>query len=253
VPTNWLLLSLNAGALFALAAMGFAAVRLVRPKNRSAEVATGVMTGLITAVTAFVAGTGWWGVCQTTAVPMHDDLSLVSDAAFAIGDGRSEAAGQLLERYPELKAVRPEIRGDVFHRKLRVDLVAGIPRGLALGLFPTLAICIIVAAFQTAAAGHLIRTRPRWWVAAGAYAEFALTSVMLLNILVTVLILSWFVPRLLPQGSYFWALALTVPQVVPMTLALVALFRGWRWPWRLPLHALWLGAVILANWGRILT
>jgi hypothetical protein len=250
---NWLLLSLNLAALIALAAMGFAAVRLVRPKNRSAEVATGIMTGLITAVAAFVFGTGWWGVCQTTAVPMHDDLALVSDAAFAAGEGRPEAVGQLLERYPELKSVRPEDRGDVFQRKLRVDLVAGIPQGLALGLFPTLLVCVIVAAFQTAAAGHLGRTRPRWWVAAGAYAEFAVTSLMLLNVTVTVLILSRFVPRLVPQGSYLWVLALTVPQVVPMALALVALFRGWRWPCRLPLHLLWLGAVILLNWGRIPT
>src|SRR5262249_9079534 len=134
---NWLLLSLNLGAILALAAMGFAAVRLVRPKNRSAEVATGIITGLITAVTAFVSGTGWWGVCQTTAVRMHDDLAQVSDAAFAAGDGRAEAVGQLLQRYPELRTVRPEDRGDVFHRKLRVDLIAGIPQGLALGLFPT--------------------------------------------------------------------------------------------------------------------
>lgn len=249
-PT-WLGLLLNVVAILAAAAMGFAAIHLVKPKNRSAEVATGLMTGLITAVVAFVVGTGWWGVGMTTGVPMQADLAQVSDAAFAVGDARVEKVDKLLERYPELADVRPEIRGAIFHRKLRVDLWAGIPRGLALGLLPTLVLCVSVATFQSAGAGHLIRTRPRRWMAAGAYAEFALTSLMLLNSIFTVLVVSRFIPSVMPGGTSLWNLGLTLIQVAPMVLGLIALFRGWSWPWRVPLHLLWLGTGILINWERL--
>jgi hypothetical protein len=243
LPPDWLLRSLNLAALLALTAMGFATARLVRPKSRSAEVAAGVITGVVTAVTAFVAGTGWWGVCQTTVVRTDQDRALVSEAAFAAGEGRAQAVSQLLKQYPELEAVPPEARGAAFDRKLRVELVAGIPQGLVLGLLPALLACVLLAPCETVAAAQLIRTRRRWWAAAGAYAEFAFTTLMLLNVCVTVLLLSWFLPDVRPRLPYHWVLVLTVPLVTPMALAVVGLFRGWGWPWRLPLHAVWLSSV----------
>jgi hypothetical protein len=138
--------------------------------------------------------------------------------------------------------VPPSARGAVFDRKVRVELTAGIPRGLALGFLPTLLVCVLVAACETVAAGQLIRTRPRWWAAVGAYAEFAVTTVMLLWVCLTVLLFC-FLPGVLPRLPYLQVLVLTVLQVVPMALAVVGLFRGWSWPWRLPLHAVWLLSV----------
>lgn len=86
---------------------------------------------------------------------MDEDLWLVSEAA--LSPRQQEAHARLLERYPELWGVRQEDRGEVLYRKLRVDLVAGIPRGIWLGLLPVVGLCVSVGAVQTAAAGYLIR------------------------------------------------------------------------------------------------
>lgn len=81
----------------------------------------------------------------------------------------------------------------------------------------------------------------------GSYTEFALTSLGLLNICYTVGIRSWFDPRVLGGMSVPTGFALALLQIVPMGLALAALFRGYGWRWRLPIHLFWIGALILVN------
>ena len=148
---------------------------------------------------------------------IHADLEL------RVRAGQPARVQAYFDRYPELTDLPPAERGPALHRKLRVDLTAGIPRGLWLGLFPLLLLCVPLAAAQTAAAGHLLRTKTGVLGPAGSYTEFAVTSLMLLNVSFTAFVRPWFDSRVVTGLPYPTFAALTLLQLVPMALALLML------------------------------
>jgi hypothetical protein len=102
--------------IFVLGAQGLLTARLVRPLNRQADMAAGIITGLIAAVTLFTLSFGWWAVMARTfrGTDVELDLGSLSQAAWVEGDSAAEAPPlpdrdepgpreRLLERYPRLR------------------------------------------------------------------------------------------------------------------------------------------------------
>jgi len=119
---------------------------LVRPRNRSADVAAGLMTGLVGAVTLFTVAFGWWSVYSQSLVPADDDLVLLTGPD-----------GPILESYPDLAEVPPEERRAVLLAKTRFDLAAGIPRGILMGMLLSVALTVPACVALVCWAGTLLR------------------------------------------------------------------------------------------------
>jgi serine/threonine protein kinase len=235
------------------AAAGPLTVLLARPRNRPAEAATGAITGGVAAVVAFAVSLGWFGVMASTVPVVLEDLTLLSRAAWQEpasappGQGRSSAAQarqRLLEKYPDLRALPPEQRGDTLDRKIVTDLIVGIPRGLWPALLIPFLLAEAVGIGQTVAAGALLRGRRRGR-ALLLYGEVALAGLVGVNVLFTVLLRPFVDPRLAVSRIPL-NLVLSLIHLVPLAAVIVAVFRGWHWLLRLTLHATWISTILLA-------
>jgi serine/threonine-protein kinase len=82
-----------AGLVVGLGAQGLLTARLVRPLNRQADVAAGIITGLIAAVTFFTLSFGWFAVMARTfrGTDVESDLRSLSQAAWVERDLAAEA------------------------------------------------------------------------------------------------------------------------------------------------------------------
>src|SRR4029450_6318820 len=89
--------------LFLLCNAGLLIAALVRPKNRSADVVAGAITGLVCGATVFVLA-GWLAIIPAAIDPIRPDIERLSAAAW---EGRGE---ELLEKYPDLRKVPPRRR-----------------------------------------------------------------------------------------------------------------------------------------------
>jgi hypothetical protein len=220
---------------------GLVTALLVRPKNRAADVAAGTITGFVAGATSFTLSAGWFCVILTAVTPNQSDLEQLSEAAWApsapdgdlpapVGNDQVRALDQLLERYPDLREVPAEQRGQVFYHKIRGDLVAGIPPGLWLGALFVLVVGVLTSTAQVTAAGPLLRRQGTRWTVTLPYLERALP--------VTVLIGLVFV------APFWYAIHIPFPILyLPvfglLLVALTSTLRSWPWPLRLLTHAGW--------------
>jgi serine/threonine protein kinase len=116
---SWASNLVGLAALVVATCSGLLVVRLVRPANRQADVAAGLVTGFIAAVSFFVFGLGWLAVLAGTVGNrgIQDDLSLVSHAALD-EDGGARARERLMAKYPRLESIPPRPRGGAMFGKI---------------------------------------------------------------------------------------------------------------------------------------
>jgi tRNA A-37 threonylcarbamoyl transferase component Bud32 len=242
------------GLLWALMGMasflGLIMAGLVRPKNRTADVAAGAFTGFVVGVTQIVLSVGWTYIILTSVHPIEADLQQLCDAAFAESapqkapqDAKGKAPPRpresLLQKYPDLQALPAADRGWVFYEKIRADIIVGIPFGLGLGVLLVLTTVLIVTA-QAMIAGPLLRQGIAPHAVLGRYLEAAFPATVLLCEVFTI-------PIEIKYLSF--QLEIWHPLLVGLLLAaLMGALRGWPWPFRLLLHASWLfSALMLAR------
>src|SRR5262249_58327220 len=96
---------------------------LVRARTRGADIAAGLLSGLVTAVTFFTVSFGWWSVYSWAVVPASADLTLLA--------GSDDL---LLSRYPDLATVPKAQRRVVLLDKAQFDQAIRIPQGILLGM-----------------------------------------------------------------------------------------------------------------------
>jgi hypothetical protein len=244
----WLRSAIFLGTLGVASTAGLVTAMVVRPKNRAADVAAGTITGFACGATGFTLSAGWFLIMLTAVTPVQSDLEQLSEAAWAesapegelpdpVGKNRARAVDRLLEKYPDLRAVRARERGRVFYHKVRADLIAGIPPGLGLGALFVLVLVVLTSAAQVMAAGPLLRRQGECWAVIMPYLERALPVTVLLSLA----FVAPFGPAIkIPLLWYLLVFGL-------LLLALTSTLRGWPWPLRLLLHAGWvMSAVLLA-------
>jgi serine/threonine protein kinase len=245
MPT-WLAGIVTLAALLVLGAQGLLTARLVRPLNRQADLAAGLITGLVAAVSFFMLSFGWLAVMGRTfmGTDVDRDLGLLSEAAWVESDLAAKAPlpdraepsprERLLEKYPRLHDLSARGRARAVHQKIDFELVTSVPLGIWFGMLAALGLCVPVSVAGTAAAGASLRRDGRLRRALPAYLELVLP--------VAAFCAQVFVLLLVP----LLGLALNVPVwyfavVLAMTaLAIAGVRRGWHWTVRLPVHACWM-------------
>jgi tRNA A-37 threonylcarbamoyl transferase component Bud32 len=249
----WLNGSISLLVFLTLAVMGLLVARLVRPLNRQADIAAGVVTGLLAAVTMFTLSLGWWAVLTGIISDdgFNDDLWWLSQAAWDAGG--DPAAGtepsshrtdpgpreRLLTKYPSLKEIPAQRRGRMLCNKIAYDVAASIPRGLWFGMLVTAGFGVAVGACGTATAGSLLRRDNRVWRVLPGYLEVLIPlTVLCSQVFILLLVPMLHVPLNLP----LWYFAL----VIGLTgLAMAGAQCRWRWLVRCPVHAAWIALVLL--------
>jgi tRNA A-37 threonylcarbamoyl transferase component Bud32 len=229
---------------------------LVRPKSRAADFAAGAVTGFVFGATVLTLSVGALLVMATTVRPIEADLESLSEAAWAEpapkgmppNPDRNNRPGpreRLLEKYPDLRQVPAQERGQVFYHKVRADLIAGIPLGIWLGALAVLALSVLFFPSQVMAAGPLLRRRGASPQVLLPYFERAIPSLFLITMPVS-LIAALTLLRDPPQLIWY------LPLLVLLALALTSTLRGWSWPLRLLLHAGWLSCfgMLVSQWVK---
>lgn len=240
IPLFWRwVLRLMTGVV--VVSMGLLTVVLVRPKNRSAVVAAGAITGLVATVAAFTVSVGWVGVLWTAVYPVDRDLRLLSAAAFGERapdpDGQGQAAvedaeplDRLMDKYPDLRNAPAAERSRLLHRKLRADLLAGIPVGIWLSMLLMLGLCEGMSIGQTLVASLLLCRYKNVRTMIVPYIEFAVASMVALG-----------GGGFLMLSAPFWWRIATLPVLGLVALVVMGILRQWPWQIRILLLGAWLG------------
>jgi hypothetical protein len=140
---------------------------LVRARNRGADIAAGLMTGLVTAVTFFTVSFGWWSVYSRAVVPALEDLTLLA--------GSDDL---LLSRYPALATVPRADRRAVLLDKAQLDQAIRIPQGILLGMVLAVGLTVPVSVALICFAGALLRRYVRVRMVVPLYLERAVPGVI---------------------------------------------------------------------------
>jgi hypothetical protein len=233
----WVSVVTALGMLLSTCVLGLLVAVLARPKNRAAEIAAGTFTGLVAAVTSFAFGVGWSFVVLATVHPAarpDSDLRLLAEP----GGGE-----RLLQKYPDLRALPPEKRGGVLYHKVLADWTAELAGGIWLGMFWALGLSLTFSLGETLAASALLRRRGSVRAMLLPYAELIAPGFVLVLLCYGLVLTVWF--SMTPRQP--WVVALLVVAVVLLPLAVTAVWRGWHWGLRLPLHAGWFASMVVAR------
>jgi hypothetical protein len=239
VPRPWLartpvteatLAAAELGMYLLLPALLLATAVLVRPRTRSADLAAGLLTGVVTGVTFFTVAWGWWSVYSTAVLPAVADLELIAGPD-----------GPLLERYPDLHTVPADQRRAVLVRKVQFDQAVRIQTGLAVGVILPAAVTLPVCTTLVGLGAALLRRHGRVRAVVPRYFEIAMPGLVFAGNLF-----------LLFQRAVMYGGPPQHPLVYAALLGLTAVavraaVRDWPWPVRAALAAGWLGFYAATN------
>jgi hypothetical protein len=249
----WLRVGLILVGMVAFGLSGLATACLVRPRNRQADIAAGLVSGAVAGVIFFALVFGWFAVLACLR-PTYNDIVLLSTAAWDGPEegGRSKAPApasqvrdSLLEKYPGLRHVPDRERGQVVHEKVACDLFTSIPWGIWSGMFMSVGFCMAFGVFSTAIGGQHLRGRGGVRKALLPYLE-GMVPAALLCWSVAILVTPWVFAIRLNHPFWYFPLLCGV-----LGLAVTAVVRGWHWTVRLPLHATWIVLQVLQPWFQI--
>ena len=204
---------------------------LVRARTRGADIAAGLMTGLVTAVTFFTVSFGWWSVYSSAVVPASEDLTLLA--------GSDDL---LLSRYPDLATVAEAERRPVLLDKAQFDQAIRIPQGILLGMVLAVGLTVPVSVALVCFAGALLRRYGRLRMVVPLYLERAVSGVIFCGYLF-LLVQRALLYRVPPQHPVCYLLLLAW-----CGLAVAAASRRWPWAIRLALQVAWFGHYAVTNY-----
>jgi hypothetical protein len=226
----WLVTVIYFGFMVLLCTAGLLIAVLVRPRNRSADVAAGAATGLICGATAFLLA-GWVAIIPSAVDPIQADLELVAAAAC---EGNAEA---VLRKYPGLRGVPAARRGELLAKKIRAELIGGVPLGVWLGALFLFTFYGAFFATHVMAAGPLVRRHGATPAVLRPYLEQVIPATFLIILASGITVASTLGARYLHAPQL---LAWHLPVMGLLGVAVVSTWRGWPWPARLALHAGWI-------------
>jgi len=155
------------GMYLSLLVVMLATAALVRPRNRSADVTAGMITGLFAAFAFFAVGLGWWTVYVKALSPTSEDLALIA--------GTDES---LIERYPMFADIPPAERRGVLADKIFFELADRVPGGILVGLVLSIALTMPTCTLLVCVAAQLLRRHRRLRSVAPLYMELMLPAVI---------------------------------------------------------------------------
>jgi len=215
-------------------AFGLLIALAVRPRDFWGDISAGGVAAVAAALTSFFVVGGPMTSWLYEGASTRRDVKLLA-SGFITKENPQEV---LLKKYPDLRALPEHRRAEALADKIDLDLLAGSFQGIWQGMLAAL-ILLPVAVCQTAVAGHLLRRGERLKRIVGPYLEMAVLAGFWSN---------WLGifpgnPRLFPDMRWRASLLLLL-STAWLVLALLSVFRGWRWWLRWLLHIVFVAAAI---------
>ncbi|QEL14098.1 serine/threonine-protein kinase [Limnoglobus roseus] len=203
---------------------------LVRPRSRSADLAAGVLTGLISAVTFFTVSYAWWGTYSVAVRPVVDDMALLA-----------EPDAGALATHPALAGLPADKRRAFLAAKIHNDLLMHLPWAIVTGMVLAVTLTVPIAVGLIATAGGLLRTRGLRPIILPLFLEigvpvvvFAIHAFLLLNRAL------WYGMKPQYPPAYAGLLALTA-------FAIWVAGRGGPWWARALAQIVWIGYFVVSK------
>ena len=208
--------------------IGYLTAALARTKNRSADLAAGIMVGAIAAGAAFFICFGT--LCVVAMGFGNQDIALVVRAG-AVPDGEmSPDLQQLLDDYPELEPMSRAEQTSMILRKIESDYLYQARNGIAMGTLSCLILFLTAGVVQTLLAGPIVRSCPNLGMALARYVFRAypfVVATVVLGVHATGIVV-------LGNAGIIWNW-LAIVTFLCLGLGMCAELRGWHWGIRLPL------------------
>jgi hypothetical protein len=264
-PALWALGGLT---VLVMTTAGLAIVLLARPKSAGGDLSHGLAVGLVAAYVSSLCGGVWAFAGSQVQNTLHgrgnvlafkDDLLMrqpwtVPDPLFIPGLGEVRRdfypPDWQEQRYPDLRGLSRDEQRKVLYDKMVVDATIGVQTGLLWALPLYFTILFLAPAVEALAAGSLLRRYQRPWPIAAAYIERIIPLAFALILGGSTVYAAFWLWATMTEGWLktvlrgYWPIGASLAVLV---VALVAAWRGWRWPLRLLLHAAW---IALFAWGR---
>jgi hypothetical protein len=230
IPDSVLTMAEAAMYLLLLALM-LATSALVRARTRGADIAAGLITGLVMAVTFFTVAFGWWSVYSRAVIPAFEDLTLLT--------GSDDL---LLSRYPAFATVPQAERRAVLLEKAQFDQAIRIPQGILLGMVLAVGLTVPATVALNCCAGALLRRYGRLRMVLPLYSEQAVPAVIFCGYLFLLVqrALLYHAP---PQHPFCYLLLLAWS-----AMAVAAAVRRWPPAIRVALQVAWLVHYTVTNY-----
>jgi hypothetical protein len=224
---------------------GLLTVLIVRPRNRFAEVATGLLTSTIAGLVLFTLSAAGFYSYRLAYIPARGDLTLLGDAAEARARSRARLppdTDPVVRAYPDLRERSEAERTRLLIEKFRTDCFSEVPFAILAALAASVFLGVGVILSGTLAAGHVLRHHGGWSRRVLLpYYSLAASAAILCGRLWDLLFY-----RML-GGASNWAdyLAPDLSIVGVLGAAIVAQLRSWpRWL-VVSLHLTWLVGLVL--------
>jgi hypothetical protein len=247
---RWLQPLLALPGMVAVGLSGLVTARLVRPRNRDADVAAGLVSGAVAGVVLFALSFGW--LAEVARIqPRLQDVALLSMAAWNDPEARDRTSvdlppsvvrERLLEKYPGLQDVPAESRARAMFQKVTCDLYTAIPVSLWSGMIVSIGCCTAFGAISTVMGSRLLRERGAVRKALLPYLEGMVPAVLLVWS-IGILASLWVLGARPNLPLWFFALMMGV-----LGLTVTAVLRRWHWSVRFPLDAAWIALLVVSPW-----
>ena len=165
----WLITPLLSLFACSIILLGFFTALMVRPKNRSADLAAGTIAGLIAAITSFLISFGTIGVISATS---DADIQCLVDLAHS--DHEAGAVPEsVMAAYPELERYTKAEQLLLLQRKIEADHSSRVPWGILTGFMGSLALFFFAGVLETFTAGPIVRKHKTFLKSILPYLEMA--------------------------------------------------------------------------------
>jgi hypothetical protein len=251
------------GAFFAIFTAGPAVVLLARTRSVAADLSHGLAAGFVAAYVASMLGGAWafaglevedtffgnWDNENSAAFKWNWLHTLQEPQQLDHGEsGKEVYEPDWQERhYPDLKGLSQSEQRQILYEKMACDAVIGVQLGLLKAVPLYFAVLILVPTIEAVGAGYLWRRHHRLLPTAIAYAERFIPLALTLGYSTVLVWGAFYYRATYPEdwpGRYQGAAWRMEVAIAALVVAQVAAWRGWYWPWRLLLHATWIGLFV---------
>ena len=151
VTPKWMTVPLMLLSVASLSLLGFFTALLVKTKNSSADIVSGLAVGVISAVAAFFTAFATLSIVVSMSLADLNLLGLLGSAP------PGETPLMVLDAYPEMEQLTRDEQISLLKTKLDVDRAQAIPRGLGLGLVACFILFVGAGVAETFIAGRILR------------------------------------------------------------------------------------------------
>ena len=199
-------------------AMGLVAARLARSTDVLGDLSAGLTTCLAGTLSSYALTIGAATSMALVVVPSIADFALAGQLAKTQPQTTAHHSDVLAQRYPDLKDMPVDERGDVFFGKVISDQAVGSFYGVWLGMALALGSCGTLGLFGTLAGGWLLRRGGSWWSILIAYGEMTVST-------------SWTAGSIIAMAwtRSEWNLLSTGGLLIVTALVVIGAVRHWHW------------------------